>query len=99
MIVDKSEITALLDQMFETMVSDGKFSINQVRAVRGRIVITEPAETKCDHSGDIRTGYDHVKCCNCHMIQTDSGWGIASSKWFKSLDEARFYQKNGRLPE
>ena len=99
MIVDKSEITALLDQMFETMVSDGKCSINQVRMVRGRIVVTEPAEIKCDHSGDIRTGYDHIKCCNCHMIQTDNGWGIASRKWFKSVDEARFYQKNGRLPE
>lgn len=100
MIVDKSEIKALLDQMFETMLSDGKFTVNEVRAVLDRINITETAEIKCTHnSGILYSGMDHITCRACRMIQTDSGWGIASNKWFKSVAAARFYQKNGRLPE
>ncbi|MDE4917761.1 hypothetical protein ACUXAV_005105 [Cupriavidus metallidurans] len=43
--------------------------------------------------------YDHTECLDCGSVLADSDWGIASNKRFKSLEEARFYQKHGRLPE
>lgn len=55
---------------------------------------------QCDHGPATgrHHGYDHVEC-ECGAFMTDSGWGIASNRWFKNRDEAEFYKKHGRLPE
>ena len=55
---------------------------------------------KCKHN-NIRPEYNHVVCRDCFGIKTDSGvdWGIARNTWFESLDYAKFYKENGRLPE
>lgn len=55
----------------------------------------------CKHQGDGYPSYDHYVCSECGSIKTDShsSWGIAKNTWFKSVDEARFYKKHGRLPE
>jgi hypothetical protein len=45
------------------------------------------------------TRWDHSACRSCSAVKTDSGWGIASNEWFTSLEEARFYRDNGRLPD
>lgn len=57
-----------------------------------------PTKAPCEHIHKY-TNYDHVKCMDCGSVKTDGGWGIASRMWFSSFDEAKFYQKNGRLPE
>lgn len=44
-------------------------------------------------------GYDYASCLDCGAFRTDSGWGIASCRWFESRDMAEFYKKNGRVPE
>lgn len=63
------------------------------------IPATAPAQMQCDHRGTARHhGYDHVEC-ECGAFMTDSGWGVASNRWFKSRSEAEFYRQNGRLPE
>ena len=46
-------------------------------------------EEKCKHEGDVEAQYDHLLCREC---------GIAKQTWFKDLDEAKFYRKNGYLP-
>lgn len=55
-------------------------------------------EKTCDHSNGTTPHYDWVTCNDCGAIHTGSIFGIAKNKWFKDEDEARFYQKNGRLP-
>ncbi|TQV76657.1 hypothetical protein FLL45_01475 [Aliikangiella marina] len=52
----------------------------------------------CNHQ-DISHLWDHVKCKHCGSVRTDSGWGLAKNQWFDSLEHAKFYQENGRLPE
>ncbi|AUR97665.1 hypothetical protein NVP1243O_42 [Vibrio phage 1.243.O._10N.261.54.B5] len=62
--------------------------------------ITKEKETNgCDHSGGYQSKYDHGVCLDCGYISTDSGWGIASNKWFKSVSDAKFYQENGFIPK
>lgn len=53
----------------------------------------------CQHKSGTTPHYDHVTCNDCGGIRTDGSWGIASNKWFKSEDEAKFYKTNGRYPE
>lgn len=43
--------------------------------------------------------WDHIRCNSCGCVKTDSGFGLAKNKWFKNMDEAKFYNKNGRLPD
>lgn len=52
----------------------------------------------CPHN-DVTVGWDYSTCRKCGSVRTDSQWGIASLKWFESLEDARFYQENGRIPE
>lgn len=52
----------------------------------------------CKHIGTVPY-FDHVRCKSCPAVKTDSQWGIAKNRWFDSLDIAKFYQKNGRMPE
>lgn len=70
-----------------------------VAALRAAIALmrgqSEPVA--CAHE-NTDTHYDCVTCRDCGGFRTDSGWGIASRRWFASRDEASFYQKNGRLP-
>ena len=54
---------------------------------------------ECDHKEGTTPKYDHVTCDKCGMVFTDSGWGIASLKWFRNIDEAKFYKRTGRRPE
>ncbi|CAH9012612.1 hypothetical protein VPHF35G1_0054 [Vibrio phage F35 g1] len=63
------------------------------------LIKTKQGVNKCEHRGDYQTKYDHGVCLECGYINTDSGWGIASNKWFKSTVEARFYQNNGFIPQ
>jgi len=53
---------------------------------------------ECNHE-EGKPGYDHWKCTGCTQITTDGGWGIASRMTFKSIQEAKFYQKHGKYPE
>ena len=43
-------------------------------------------------------GYDHSKCADCGYILTDGFWGCASRMWFRNVEQARYWQKNGFLP-
>ncbi|MBK3406276.1 hypothetical protein H0176_23605 [Methylorubrum populi] len=53
----------------------------------------------CDHP-KTTANWEHVTCDDCRMIRTGAaGWTIARCRWFKSLDEARFYERYGRLPD
>lgn len=76
---------------------------NGVRSINTMGAHDTPAPTKCDHqTGSNIASYTHVTCSKCGAILTDSSerdWGIARNTWFKSIEEARFYQKNGRLPD
>ena len=53
---------------------------------------------KCQHQ-QTEMRYDYVICSDCGHIKTDGGWGVASRQWFESKEHAKFYEKNGRLPE
>lgn len=57
-----------------------------------------PEVPVCGHRNSL-AAYDHVRCQDCGSVVTDGGWGIASRKRFKSLAEASFYKRNGRLPD
>jgi hypothetical protein len=52
---------------------------------------------ECDH--EWVPDYTHNSCKKCPAVRTDSGWGIASYMVFACMDDARFYQQNGRLPD
>jgi hypothetical protein len=54
--------------------------------------------SECFHT-DKEHFWDAVACKSCGAFMTDSGWGIASNRWFKGRAEAEFYKENGRLPE
>ena len=53
---------------------------------------------ECQHN-EGEASYTHWNCLDCGAIKTDGGWGIASRKWFPSVDVAKFYQQHGRMPE
>jgi hypothetical protein len=55
-------------------------------------------EDECRHENGIVPFYDYIKCKSCYMINTDNGWGVASYKWFKDVNEAKFYRDHGRYP-
>jgi len=55
-------------------------------------------EGKCDYE-EVEPGYDHARCVKCGAVVTDSMWDLARLAWFPSLADARFYDKNGRMPE
>lgn len=57
-------------------------------------------KTDCKHA-DRSPKMDHISCNDCGYIMTDrdSSWGVAKSKWFKSIDEAILYRDTGRLPD
>jgi hypothetical protein len=57
-------------------------------------------KTDCKHT-DRSVKMDHHSCNKCRYILTDSdsSWGVAKSKWFKSMDEAILYRDTGRLPD
>ncbi|ACK84801.1 hypothetical protein [Methylorubrum extorquens] len=62
------------------------------REVRGAMIVCDDPKT----TGSL----EHVTCDRCRMIRTGAaGWTIARCRWFKSLDEARFYERHGRLPD
>jgi hypothetical protein len=74
---------------------------DEPKAVELARVVLEgaPAEpVPCQHE-DWFVGFDHTKCKACGAFRPDSGWGVASRKWFRSRDEAEFFKQNGRLPE
>ena len=54
----------------------------------------------CEHK-KIAVGNDHVRCCDCWKIKTDSqdDWGIAKNKWFDTYSDATFYRTNGYVPK
>lgn len=54
----------------------------------------------CQHTGNRRVEYDHIKCLDCGHVKTDlsQDWGISRDKWFASLEIAKFYQTHGYLP-
>lgn len=58
-----------------------------------------PQPAVCQHRGGCTSRRDHVVCKSCGWVMTDSGWGIASRRWFASLAHALFYQQTGRLPD
>ena len=62
------------------------------------VISNESDREECQHK-DKTPKYDHIKCDSCGSVLTDGDWGVASRKWFKSLDVAKFYQKNGRHSE
>jgi len=55
-------------------------------------------ELKCKHDGDYFTRREYIECI-CGAIKTDNLWGLASNNWFKSVEEAEYYQKHGKYPE
>jgi hypothetical protein len=60
----------------------------------------EDGEAKeCAHN-ETRARWDHIYCVACGAVKTGPHpeWGIAKNMWFRSADEARFYQQNGRHP-
>ena len=64
----------------------------------GAPAATAQGARRCEHKRTTAR-LEYVKCDDCGAIRADARWGIASCKWFKSLDEARFYRDNGRLPD
>lgn len=52
----------------------------------------------CEHRKTIAE-YDGVTCKDCGSFLTDSAWGIARNRWFKSRGEAEFYRSHGRIPD
>ena len=71
---------------------------DEYQQIRNVKPLFEEIEPGCSHN-DCIIHFTHVTCQSCRMVKTDSGWGIASRKWFKNLAEAEFYKINGRLPE
>ncbi|WP_137171400.1 hypothetical protein [Massilia sp. HP4] len=55
-------------------------------------------EASCSHRNTTAL-YTHVVCQDCGQIKTDEAWGIASSKWFRSEYEAKFYKTHGCYPD
>lgn len=55
---------------------------------------------RCKHQ-DLAVSYTHVRCKDCDAIGTDVGgeWGIGKQSWFDSMEVAKFYAKNGYLPQ
>lgn len=69
-------------------------------ALLNAIDASTEALRSCPHDIEYRaTMFDHVECTECGGVYTDSGGGIAKNTWFRSLYEAQFYQRNGRLPD
>lgn len=62
-----------------------------------------PTFDKCQHAWEAR--WDHNECKCCHAVKLGASkndladFGIAAGKTFSSMEEAKFYQKHGRLPE
>lgn len=62
------------------------------------LVLGTTGPESCQHLSTMAfTNYTY--CNDCCSIKADSSWGVASRKWFKSLDDAMFYMLHGRLPE
>lgn len=60
--------------------------------------LLKPTPIVCHHKSTT-AHYSWVSCDHCGSVHTDSGWDIARHQWFRNVQEAKFYQKNGRLPE
>jgi hypothetical protein len=59
----------------------------------------QPEPVACLHKGDHTPKWDHIVCDDCGAVQVSGAdWGIASRKWFQSLEVAKFYRDHGRLP-
>lgn len=54
---------------------------------------------ECKHTSGTLASYTHCTCKDCGAVVTDTGWGSASHTWFKDLNDAKFYQRNGRIPD
>lgn len=86
-----------LNDAIEYLDRSGKRELADV--VRCLMAQTHIAEERneCIHA-KCTPHYTHVSCNECGSICTDGDWGIASRMWFKSEEEAHFYQKNGYFP-
>ena len=59
-------------------------------------------DNPCRHKSGTTASWDYVTCNDCGFILTGNHkdrWGIASGMWFKSISDADFFKKNGKLPE
>lgn len=58
------------------------------------------AEKPCDHANSV-PHYDHSTCPDCGGFKTDGDreWGSGRHKWFANKEQAKFFAKNGFLPD
>jgi hypothetical protein len=82
----------------ETIIEKSFALVEGMRKTLGTTTVAQEPK-KCLHNFARSHHYDHVTCVDCGAIYTDSQWGIASNKWFGSLDIATFYKQNGYLPQ
>lgn len=48
------------------------------------------------HGETIHIGYDEMRCKACGWILVGGSWGVASRRWFSTLDDAKFFKAHGR---
>lgn len=89
------ELLDAAERHFRGEVSPLAHAIHKAHAA---IAADRPAkDAKCEHLNRM-ADLEYIQCTNCGEIKTDGDWGIASNKWFESVEVAQFYQKHGRLP-
>lgn len=79
------------------------YTPNELHAELTKLATAAKEGVTCEH--EWQPHWAHNSCIKCGAVkfgnrrQDREDYGIAAGRTFNSLEEAKFYQKHGRLPE